>query len=128
MGFIQQPRKKSMNSKEYSFKNITYYEDSIDQYLVLDPKTNGGSTGEPWTGVSSRKKPMGNQEAIRIRNKINAKKSRDRKKNQYENVNYRLKELENENDRLRKSKSHCSRCNTKLTDSSYGITINPKHE
>jgi hypothetical protein len=65
---------------------------------VLDRGTNDGSTGEPWTGMLPSKKSLAIQEAIRLRNKLNAKKSRERKKH------HRLKELEDENERLRKSK------------------------
>jgi hypothetical protein len=115
-GFIEQPRKKSINSTEHSFKNIAYYEDSVDQYLVLDRRANSGSTGEPGTGMHPGKKSLENQEAIRLRNKLNAKKSRDRKKSQFESVNYRLKELERENERLHKSRLYCLRCNGKLVN------------
>jgi len=74
--FLEYPRKKSINSTEYSYKNMLHQEDSIDQYLVLDQSQNGGSTGEPHSGMLPRKRPLATPEAIRQRNKLNAKKSR----------------------------------------------------
>lgn len=74
--FLEYPRKKSIGSTEYSYKNMLPQDDSIEQYLVLDHSHNGGSTGEPHSTLHTRKRPLPTPEAIRLRNKLNAKKSR----------------------------------------------------
>ena len=69
-------RKKSFNSTEYSYKTVHFYEDPVDQYLVLDRNAIMTGTGDARLPHIPRKKPICNPEAIKQRNKINAKKSR----------------------------------------------------
>lgn len=90
--YIGLPRKRSNNTAEFSVHN-TPFEQNIDQFLNLDRNTESGATADQ-KDTPDKKKVQKNHEMIKERNKINAKKSRDRKKLQFDQMLNKLKDLE----------------------------------